>query len=98
MKSKTTGRKLYDPDAKNQDRADYAMQALLRFQEVTGTDDDDAIADLLCDLQHLCDYETRFGKFADCLDLATRARPRAGQRTTGPEGMTHYEAETSKEG
>jgi hypothetical protein len=83
--SKTTGRKCYDPDEKNADRADWARAALEAFQAETGTDDCDAISDLLCDIRHLCDHDKRYGAWADALDRATIAG-------------SHYDAETSKEG
>ena len=62
-KSKTTGKRLFDPDEKNELRAEWALTALEAFQAVTGSDDCDAIADLLCDLRHLCDHEKRFGSW-----------------------------------
>jgi len=44
-----------DPEQQNDARAKWAQRALDAFQRDTGTDDSDAIADLLCDLMHLCD-------------------------------------------
>ena len=44
-----------DPEGKNENRAALAMTALSAFQRETGTDDQDAVADLLCDIMHLCD-------------------------------------------
>jgi hypothetical protein len=84
-KSKTTGRKCYDPDGINISRATWALDALRRFQQVTGSDDCDAISDLLCDLRHLCDRDPSFGTWADALHKATCRG-------------SHYDAETSKEG
>jgi len=54
-----------DPDGQNDDRAKWARHALLSFQGLVGTEDEDAISDLLCDIMHLCDremdgYETDF--------------------------------------
>jgi hypothetical protein len=46
-----------DPDARNGDRAEWARQTLEHFQELTRTDLEDALADLLCDLAHFCDRE-----------------------------------------
>jgi hypothetical protein len=46
-----------DPDGQNADRAEWAASALRHFQCTTGTDYDDALADLLCDLMHWCDRE-----------------------------------------
>lgn len=51
-----------DEEGKNDDRAEWARQALETFQAATGTDDCDAIGDLIADLAHLCDREgERFG-------------------------------------
>jgi len=83
--SKTTGRRCFDPDEKNADRAEWAREAIELFQEVTGTDDCDAIADLLCDIRHLCDVDKRFGSWDDALSRVTIAG-------------SHYDAETSKTG
>ena len=44
-----------DPENMNNDRAAWAAAALREFQRVTGTDDEDALGDLLCDLMHWCD-------------------------------------------
>lgn len=44
-----------DPENMNDDRADWAAAALRSFQRETGTDDEDALGDLLCDLMHWCD-------------------------------------------
>jgi len=84
-KSKTTGRTCHDPDDKNGARAAWAMEAIRMFQAVTGTDDCDAISDLLCDIRHLCDHDRRFGSWDDALHKATCVG-------------SHYDAETSKEG
>lgn len=37
----------------NEDRADWAEKALKGFQADTGAEDEEAIADLVCDLLHL---------------------------------------------
>lgn len=42
-----------DPDGKNHDRAAWAKVALDAFMRETGTDLEDALCDLLCDLMHL---------------------------------------------
>jgi hypothetical protein len=39
----------------NEKRAEWAQGAIDSFQDITGTDDEDAISDLLCDMMHLCD-------------------------------------------
>jgi hypothetical protein len=44
-----------DPEEMNDDRALWAAVALHRFQQETGTDDETALGDLLCDLMHWCD-------------------------------------------
>jgi len=44
-----------DPENLNADRAQWAGAALREFQRATGTEDDDALGDLLCDLMHWCD-------------------------------------------
>jgi len=44
-----------DPEDMNGKRARWAEIALIAFQRETGTDDEDATADLLCDLMHLAD-------------------------------------------
>jgi hypothetical protein len=41
----------------NKDRAEWAAAALRHFQCTTGTDYDDALSDLLCDLRHWCNRE-----------------------------------------
>jgi len=41
-----------DPDGQNEDRAKWAGVALDAFIVETGTDREDALADLLCDLMH----------------------------------------------
>jgi hypothetical protein len=56
LRAKRTRTKLPpDPDGQNNDRAEWAAAALRYFQCTTGTDYDDAICDLLCDLMHWCD-------------------------------------------
>jgi hypothetical protein len=44
-----------DPEAMNNDRSEWAAAALRHFQCTTGTDFEDALADLLGDLMHWCD-------------------------------------------
>lgn len=44
-----------DPDGQNDDRADWARTALRAFMRATGTDLEDALGDLLCDLRHWAD-------------------------------------------
>lgn len=71
-----------DPDGQNNDRADWADRALQAFQMTTGTDRQDALSDLLCDLMHLCDRDAGLGAFGAQLDRA----------------CGHYDSETSEEG
>lgn len=52
----------------NNDRAEWAAAVLRHFQCITGTDYDDALADLLCDLHHWCDRENT--NFQSVLDSA----------------------------
>jgi len=44
-----------DPDGKNDDRAAWAGSAVGAFVQVTGTDQEDALGDLLADLMHWSD-------------------------------------------
>lgn len=44
-----------DPEGKNDDRASWAGSALATFIQVTGTDLEDAMGDLLADLMHWAD-------------------------------------------
>ena len=44
-----------DPDLKNDDRAEWAFAALAAFRDATGTDEEDALGDLLTDLRHWAD-------------------------------------------
>jgi hypothetical protein len=72
-----------DPDGQNDNHAEWARCAIAHFQIVTGADWDDAVADLLCDLMHLCDREAK-ADGETVFDFNTElARARR-----------HYEAET----
>ena len=44
-----------DPEKMNGDRAEWAGAALRHFQCSTGTEYEDSLGDLLCDLMHWCD-------------------------------------------
>jgi hypothetical protein len=46
-----------DPEGMNDRRAEWGAAASRHFQCSTGTDWEDAVADLLCDLMHFCDRE-----------------------------------------
>lgn len=65
--------KLLPPDPDNQN--------LAAFMNETGSDNEDALCDLLCDLMHLCDRKPVLGTFAVQLQRA----------------QDHYEAETGSE-
>jgi hypothetical protein len=47
-------------DVTNKDRSEWALQAVEAFQVATGTEDEHALADLLCDLMHLHDERTEY--------------------------------------
>jgi hypothetical protein len=70
-----------DPEKMNGDRAEWAAAALRHFQCVTGTDYDDTLTDLLCDLMHWADRNT--GDFE--ADLS-RARMHYEAETTTLQG------------
>jgi hypothetical protein len=70
-----------DPENMNADRASWAEAAIRQFQIETGTDWDDCVKDLLCDLMHFCDRNTG-GTTFDFEAALTTAR-------------MHYEAETA---
>jgi hypothetical protein len=44
-----------DPENQNDDRATWAATALRAFRKATGTDEEDALGDLLADLMHWSD-------------------------------------------
>lgn len=44
-----------DPEGMNDERAVWAGSALTAFMRITGTDEEDAVGDLLTDLMHWCD-------------------------------------------
>jgi hypothetical protein len=46
-----------DPENRNDERARWATAALRAFHNETGVDEEDALADLLCDLMHSADRE-----------------------------------------
>jgi hypothetical protein len=72
MKKSNISRKaLLDPDGINQERADWAFITLAYFKLATGTDSEDAVKDLLCDLMHYC-QQTQGEDFDVALDAARR--------------------------
>lgn len=61
----------------NQPRIEWAEIAIVVFQAVTGTDREDAAADLLCDLMHWCDangfdFETELDQARDHYDYESK--------------------------
>jgi hypothetical protein len=67
-----------DPDNMNSDRAEWAASALRQFQCVTGTDYEDSLGDLLCDLMHWCDrnnfdFEAAFSRARGHYEAETTA-------------------------
>lgn len=44
-----------DPEGLNDDRAEWAGQALHHFVGITGTERDDMVADLIGNIRHWCD-------------------------------------------
>jgi len=44
-----------DPDGENDNRAQWAEDAIVAFVARTGSEKEDALADLLADLMHYCD-------------------------------------------
>ncbi|MGA8758155.1 MAG: hypothetical protein WB611_17840 [Stellaceae bacterium] len=68
-----------DPEKMNASRAKWAGTALRQFQCVAGTDDEDALGDLLCDLMHWSDRNNYD------FDLAlARAQGNYEEETTAP--------------
>lgn len=81
-----------DPENMNDDRAAWAAEALSQFQRVTGTEDEDALGDLLCDLMHWSDRND-----IDFEDALWRARGHYEAETTPAEidigGVLHASGE-----
>jgi hypothetical protein len=46
-----------DPDSLNDDRAKWAGNAISAFMQITGTEPENALSDLLCDLMHWADRQ-----------------------------------------
>ena len=59
-----------DPEGINDERAVWGRAAIEVFQDVTGSDDGDALGDLLGDLMHLCDRTDAYGAFDEMLRRA----------------------------
>ena len=69
-----------DPEGTNTDRAEWAHRAILAFEGATGTDREDALADLLCDLMHWAnvygqDFERELSRATDSYAEETQADP-----------------------
>jgi hypothetical protein len=67
-----------DPEGMNDSRAGWAADAVTAFRSATGTDEGDAVSDLLADLMHWCD---RHGQ--DFGHQLTRARDHYAAETLG---------------
>jgi hypothetical protein len=46
-----------NPDGLNSARAEWAQAAIIAFRKVTGTEEEEALSDLLCDLMHLANRQ-----------------------------------------
>jgi hypothetical protein len=68
----------------NDDRAEWADRAIESFRVATGTDREEALSDLLCDLMHLCDRDSHLGNFDTQLE---RARMHYDAETGGEAGL-----------
>ena len=71
-----------DPEEMNDKRAATAASCVRLFQELTGSDPETALGDMLCDLMHFADRARGFESFRQALDHA----------------CDHYDAETDSEG
>jgi hypothetical protein len=69
-----------DPDEKNMERAEWAHRAILAFESATGTDREDALADLLGDLMH---WSNVYGQDFD-RELDSARRHYASETATEP--------------
>lgn len=88
--------RVYDPEQENDNRAKWAQAAIDAFTAACPADDPHVLADLLCNLMHLCDRRTR------------TQGGRGPVRKNPPEGwdfnaalrmaVMHYQAETDKTG
>lgn len=59
-----------DPEGMNDARAAAAELALLAFSDATGCDQEDALADLLCNLRHWAD-RNQVESFVDALQRSS---------------------------
>lgn len=72
-----------DPERLNTRRAEWAESALHAFMHTTGTESDNAVSDLLCDLMHFADRDSE--SFAQSL---RRARRHYAEETSREVGRT----------
>jgi len=75
----------------NEQRADWAAEALSTFQRATGTDNDTLLGDFLCDLLHWCHREDQ--DFDAALE---RAREHYAAETGQPGPLTDGEDNTQR--
>jgi hypothetical protein len=83
-----------DPEDKNDDRAEWAAAALREFQRRTGTDDEDALSDLLCDLMHWSDrnnfdFDTELSRAR--MHYEAETTPEHGDLLDAAERVSHWE-------
>lgn len=69
-----------DPDRQNDERAEWAQNALAEFSQATGADGADALTDLLADLMHLSDRNA-----TDFEEMLKRARGHYREETDAEE-------------
>jgi hypothetical protein len=80
-KTKSRKPEIPDPDGQNKARAMWAGVAVAAFQSTTGTDDSDAVKDLLCDLMHYCQQNNQD------FDVALDSARHHYAAETSPDGM-----------
>ncbi len=69
-----------DPENMNDHRAAWAAAALHEFRRITGTDDEAALGDLLCDLMHWsdrndCDFDAALSRARMHYEAETTPEP-----------------------
>lgn len=67
----------HDPEQMNEQRADWAGTAVDVFQTITGTEDENKVADFLCNLRHWCDrndvdFERELARGWEMYEVETR--------------------------
>jgi hypothetical protein len=68
-----------DPENLNNDRTEWAGDAVAAFMQATGTEPENALPDLLCDLMHWADRNEEC--FDSCLE---HARNHYAEETSAP--------------